>query len=202
MMIPQFENASPLLTHYKLISKFQLDIPPAISLLAAEAQDATQLPSGYEPSEYDVVCGRGKGSYNRPGNKRFRALVASRLPEYQAARSKLDKSMLINTIIDEVHALDDGKAQFIKFTKKEGWHKISHEAAREKVGHSIREAAALLKNKPVKEEKKMELVLDQSDLDLLAQPHDLMDLFHSWTNPTSDEVQSFSKRESFLSVSV
>ena len=91
-----------------------------------------------EPSEYDVVCGRGKGSYNRPGNKRFRAIAQEYVPEYLAARSRLDKSSVLNKI---VHVVQEN-GRFLKYSKKEGWFVISHELAREKVGHAIREAMA------------------------------------------------------------
>jgi hypothetical protein len=44
-------------------------VPPPI----ATPKHSSELPSDYEPNDYDVVCGRGKGSYNRPGNKPFPA---------------------------------------------------------------------------------------------------------------------------------
>jgi hypothetical protein len=127
-----------------LSSKFRLIVPSAI-------RDMTTLKAAreigghhYEPADVDIFCGRGKGFYNRPGNKTFRTLVCSYIPAYLAAKTKVDKSAVLNTIVDKVRALTDpvtGRpAQFIKFSKKTGWVEIGDEQAREKVGHAMREA--------------------------------------------------------------
>jgi hypothetical protein len=127
------------------LSKYSMALPTAIASLA-DTNHLTPLDDSYQPGAYDVVCGRGKGSYNRPGNKRFRSLVATYIPQYIKARSKVDKSMVLNNIIDKVHSFtnpDSGRpAQFVKYTKQAGWVLIGDEHAREKVGHAIREAIA------------------------------------------------------------
>jgi hypothetical protein len=106
----------------------------------------TLLDASYQPGAYDVVCGRGKGSYNRPGNKRFRSIVETYIPQYISARTKMDKSMVLNAIIDQVNSYTNPDtslaAQFVKYTKAAGWVMIADEHAREKVGHAIREAIA------------------------------------------------------------
>jgi hypothetical protein len=83
------------------------------------------LPDSFSPGEYDVIVGRGKAARNwsgelvvliecpvcskprfrvrklihyllfRTGNAIFRDLVASRLDEYSAATSKLEKSAIV-----------------------------------------------------------------------------------------------------------
>jgi hypothetical protein len=128
------------------LSKYCLELPLAITALT-ETNHMTPLDQSYKPGMYDVVCGRGKGSYNRPGNKRFRSLVATYIPQYVKARSKLDKSIVLNNIIDKVRSFtnpDTGSpAQFVKYTKSlNTWVLIGDEHAREKVGHAIREAIA------------------------------------------------------------
>jgi hypothetical protein len=129
------------------LTKYSMALPTAIASLA-DTHHLTPLDASYQPGEYDVVCGRGKGSYNRPGNKRFRSLVATYIPQYLKARSKVDKSMVLNMIIDKVHSFSnpdsDRPAQFVKYTKQSGWVLIGDEHAREKVGHAIREAIAAL----------------------------------------------------------
>jgi hypothetical protein len=132
-------------TAKQFLSKYSLALPLAIASLA-DTNHMTPLDASYQPGAYDVVCGRGKGSYNRPGNKRFRSFVATYIPQYISARTKVDKSMVLNTIIDQVHSYtnpDTGlAAQFVKYTKDAGWVMIGDEHAREKVGHAIREAIA------------------------------------------------------------
>jgi hypothetical protein len=127
------------------LSKYSFELPLAITALT-DTKRMVPLDQSYQPGTYDVVCGRGKGSYNRPGNKRFRSLVATYIPQYLKARSKIDKSMVLNDIIDKVRSFtnpDTGSAaQFVKYTKSSGWVLIGDEHAREKVGHAIREAIA------------------------------------------------------------
>lgn len=127
------------------LSKYSMELPIAIASLA-DTNHMTPLDASYQPGPFDVVCGRGKGSYNRPGNKRFRSLVATYIPQYLSAKSKVDKSVVLNTIIDKVHSFsnpDSGTpAQFVKYTKGTGWVMIGDDHAREKVGHAIREAIA------------------------------------------------------------
>jgi hypothetical protein len=127
------------------LTKFTVTVPPAITALTTLDVE-TRLDAIYQPGLYDVVCGRGKGSYNRPGNVHFRALVASYIVQYQAARTKLDKSTVLGCIVERVHSLTDPTTgQRARFVKKSGscaWIEIGHEQAREKVGHALREAAA------------------------------------------------------------
>ena len=152
------------------LSKYSFVLPTAISSFA-HTNEVTPLDSSYEPGAFDVVCGRGKGSYNRPGNKHFRALVATYIPQYQSSRSKVDKSMILNTIIDRVRSFtnpDTGlPADFVKYTKTTGWVKIGDEHAREKVGHAIREAIVSLENESAKKDDKVQSLFKQ--LDLLSQ---------------------------------
>lgn len=108
-----------------------------------DAQSKKNLNTSYEPSEYDVICGRGKGHYNQPGNKRFRKIIVSYLHEYKNLKSKIDKTLLLNRIIDDVRSQNNGKAKFIRRIRKNNcWEELGDEHSREKVGHAIREALA------------------------------------------------------------
>lgn len=139
----QLSDKSIVVSTPDFLAKYSIALPSAITALAL-TNAVIPLDSSYQPGYYDVVCGRGKGSYNRPGNKRFRALVATYIPDYQIARSKFDKSCLLSSIIDKVRSFtnpDTGMpAEFVKFSKGDGWIQIGDELAREKVGHVIREA--------------------------------------------------------------
>jgi hypothetical protein len=118
------------------LSKYQVHLPEAISAMASLAAGPVGLPDAFTVGPDDVVCGRGKGSYNRPGNKQFRALVHANVEEYQLARSKLDKSMIFSKIVDKVRE----SGRFVKQRKDKTWYEIGDEQAREKVGHALREA--------------------------------------------------------------
>lgn len=127
------------------IPKFRIVVPSAITQMNSQ-KTTRELGLNYVPNDFDIYCGRGKGFYNRPGNKKFRVLVAAHIRTYVGAKSKVDKSAVLNTIIDEVRSTVDpatGRpAQFIKFTKHTGWVEIGDDQAREKVGHAMREAIA------------------------------------------------------------
>lgn len=133
-------------SQYSILSTYLINLPSAIHSLVDESP--TQLPDNYQPTEYDVVCGRGKGSYNRVGNKRFRSIVATFMYEYESSKSKMDKSLIIGRIVDRVREQDNGKAHFLKYnTKSKCWFVLNNEQAREKVGHAIREVVTSSRQK-------------------------------------------------------
>jgi hypothetical protein len=127
--------------HQVTITNARKTIPskmPIPSVAAAVSRNVSSDKNAVGPN--DVVCGRGKGSYNRPGNKKFRALVQDHVPLYMAARTKLDKSMVLSCIVEKVR--EQGGGRFLKRRKGGEWYEIGDEQAREKVGHAIREAIA------------------------------------------------------------
>jgi hypothetical protein len=126
------------------LAKFQIHLPIAISALATGVEPSG-LPDDFELTPFDVVCGRGKGSYNRPGNKLFRTIVHNHVDAYQSAKSKLDKSMVLSCIVDQVREQNNGCTRFVKQRRasrgdNKTWYEIGDDLAREKVGHAIREA--------------------------------------------------------------
>jgi hypothetical protein len=152
----------------EFLSKHQVTLPAVISDLALDKAEAPTLtlPVSFEPTNYDVVCGRGKGSYNRPGNRRFRAIVQQYTDEYQSS-SKIDKTMVLNRIMDLVQAQNEGTTRFCKRGKDGLFTVISDDLAREKVGHAIRETIIAAENvaKPLKEQPEW----NKKHSDLLAQ---------------------------------
>lgn len=128
--------------HTSFIAKYQVPVPTTPTTNSRTNTTADHPISSfhqYTPTEWDVVCGRGKGSYNRPGNKRFRAIVQEHVQEYCSAISKLDKTCVLNRILHCVQAQNQGQAIFCKL-KLSVWYCISDDMAREKCGHAIREA--------------------------------------------------------------
>ncbi|GKY98842.1 hypothetical protein MPSEU_000840200 [Mayamaea pseudoterrestris] len=93
-----------------------------------------------------VVCGRGKGAYNRPGNKRFRALIRSHLASYMGAANKFQKGVIIQRIAQDV------QTHGLVFVRKSAdaahqWSELDAKERRDKIGHAIREAVAEQKSK-------------------------------------------------------
>jgi len=61
-----------------------------------EEEEAQQL------GDYDVLCGRGAGTSNRPGNIIYRNLIQRYSAAYRAARSTVDKNRIATGIVEEV----------------------------------------------------------------------------------------------------
>mmetsp|Transcript_10969 Transcript_10969/g.16877 ORF Transcript_10969/g.16877 Transcript_10969/m.16877 type:complete len:182 (-) Transcript_10969:27-572(-) len=93
------------------------------------------LPPCYQPTQYDVICGKGKKCYNHAGNKLFRKIVEEYLKEYSTAATKLDKSIIVSTIVHGVRT----KGGFVKVDDEGIWHDVGDEFARERVGQTIRD---------------------------------------------------------------
>jgi hypothetical protein len=95
------------------------------------------LPANFEPGPMDVICARGKQAHSHSGNRRFRLSVSMNLERYSKATTKLDKSLIVSSIVDTVRqASPDGG--FLK--KQVGcWFEVGDHVAREKVGQSFRD---------------------------------------------------------------
>lgn len=102
---------------------------------------------GIIPSEFDVLCGRGNISLKHMGNKRLRYLVEDSLRDYARAKSKIEKSVVVSRIIDQVadgsvrgNELSHGGMFLRKNNKSRQWEVVSDRFAREKVGQLLRDA--------------------------------------------------------------
>ena len=115
-------------------ARFRVQLPTAISAMA-EMRGGALGPS-YVPRPHDVKCGRGKGSYNRPGNIQFRNLIERFRAPYLTKRTTVEKTALLNQIVDEYQDAYGGR-----FIKKEAgqWVELSREEVRAKVGHAMRQ---------------------------------------------------------------
>ena len=96
------------------------------------------LPASFEPSPLDVICGRGKACFSHPGNRAFRQSIADALKSYQTCDSKLVKGQMVTGIVEDIRS---GGGGFVRYDlESRMWYDIGDEAAREKVGQTIREA--------------------------------------------------------------
>ncbi|CAB9502991.1 Nitrilase family, member 2 [Seminavis robusta] len=111
------------------------------------------MPHGFEPTEWSVICGRGRDCYDHAGNRRLRVMVEENLDKYQETKNKFQKTLIVTSIIDTVReACNNGGAFVRKDTKKGRWFEIGDEASREKIGQMLREA--LIRKCPQKLEAK------------------------------------------------
>ena len=102
----------------------------------------------------DIVCGRGKDSFNHPGNHQFRQVISAHLTEYMQLNSRHKKTAFIVSIVRKLQ--NEYGARFV--TKKRTsddvcyYKEVSEKQAREKVGHSLRDTAVSKQCKPSKKE--------------------------------------------------
>ena len=68
------------------------------------------------------------------GNKRFRTIVESHFEQYATANSRIEKSIVVSSIVDEVRE----KGEFVRTTNGE-WVVVSDRIAREKCGQGLRD---------------------------------------------------------------
>ena len=97
------------------------------------------LPESWTPGPWSVLCGRGKECYNHVGNRRFRVLVEINIEKYASAKSKMDKGVIVMSILDAVREGSNQMGGFVKQDpKSKRWVDVGDEVAREKIGQEFR----------------------------------------------------------------
>ena len=91
-----------------------------------------------ELGPYDILCGRGKTAFHNIVNRRFRVTMSMNLDAYMNARCKIERSVLIATIV--ANLTQDVGARFLKPQKSGGGYiQLNDAKAREKVAHALRD---------------------------------------------------------------
>mmetsp|Transcript_31852 Transcript_31852/g.53233 ORF Transcript_31852/g.53233 Transcript_31852/m.53233 type:complete len:147 (-) Transcript_31852:69-509(-) len=87
-----------------------------------------ELPVDYQPSDVDVICGRGKGSLKHDGNARYLQLIRDNMDKYRSAQKKVDRSVIVTNIIS---SLRNEGARFVRCEDRTGrWWEIGDEEAK------------------------------------------------------------------------
>ena len=101
--------------------------------------DKILLPRSFAPTQYSVICGRGKAFSAAPGNQWLRKIVSSHISAYAQSSTKIEKSAIVSMIVSIVKKASPDGGAFVCF--KEGrWWEEQEAAAREKVGCYLRDA--------------------------------------------------------------
>jgi hypothetical protein len=112
---------------------------PAEMTAPSPTIERSQLGVHFQPSDSSVICGRGKFSYNHPGNRRFRVLLSMFVKDYSKAVKagrKLVKSAIVSTVVAMVRQTG---GCFCKLLEKGGWYEVGDYCAREKVSALFRD---------------------------------------------------------------
>ena len=102
-----------------------------------------------KPTAHDVLCGRGGGTNNHPGNVKFRLTINEHKLRYLAA-SKVEKPKVAREVVDVWRSLDppgrflarkDDSKRGPGSVKAEGnvWYDVGDKKAREKASQCLRE---------------------------------------------------------------
>ena len=89
--------------------------------------------------EQDVLLGRGKCNFKHCGNIAYRMLIDTRLEKYIASDSRSEKTHMV---VEVVESIFESGGRFLKQNGSSGnaWFVVDKKTAREKVGHSFRDA--------------------------------------------------------------
>ena len=92
------------------------------------------------PTDLDVLCGRGRLCFEHEGNRTFRELIAKNLDKYVNSTYRKDKSALVRFIAETV--VNRGGRFLVQsnFHGHQEWIDGGEKRAREKVGHTFRDA--------------------------------------------------------------
>lgn len=90
-----------------------------------------------QPAAIDILCGRGKAYANHPGNVRFTQIIQSNLEQYESASKRIDRSIVLASLVDQFF---DAGCRFLKQNKAtKKWMELETDQCHEKVGHAIRD---------------------------------------------------------------
>lgn len=102
------------------------------------------------PGLYDVICNsRNRASFDHVGNRRFRVIIENHSLSYSKARSKLDKSAIVTSIM---RTIQDAGGNFIRKSHKavnhhNKWEILPIAQTKEKIGHTLRDAILVINEK-------------------------------------------------------
>lgn len=122
-----------------------------------ESQQSGNKPTkeGVEIRRYDVLCGRGKHSFDHDGNRDFRYIIAAVLPDYVSAKSRGAKTAIVASVMKKVHAQG---GRFLRHdSNRNVWYVLNYSQSKDKVGHAIRDATLTKEAKKVRAQKRREI---------------------------------------------
>ena len=89
-----------------------------------------------EPTEFDIILGRGSSNAWRPGNAYFHEILDRRMTDYLLAGTKKAKRAIIQEIYD---AIDQRSGRFLeKDEQSDSYTEIDEDEALTKIGYAVR----------------------------------------------------------------
>jgi hypothetical protein len=115
----------------------QSSVKQAYPLMSSIAGSTTleKIEVDFQPSDYSVLCCRGKDSVNHIGNRRFRIISSMYVEKYSRADTKAAKSVIVSEIITVIR---QAGGNFCRH-KRGIWFEVGDNYAREKVTALLRD---------------------------------------------------------------
>lgn len=89
-----------------------------------------------DPSDKDVLLGRGTTIDKHPGNRYFRKLLADHRKEYMSASKKIRKFLIATSVVEHIHKMH---GRFLQQDNETGfWFPVDDGVAREKASRGLR----------------------------------------------------------------
>lgn len=124
-------------------------------------QDMVHLPDAFAPSSLDVVVGTGREAKLHPGNGHFLELLQREyLEKYSNAKCKLEKTLIISEIVNDVRERSPTHTGFVKRIQ-DCWCQVEDHLAREKVSQSLRNILHTQYRSSVKSKKQRRCMIRQ-----------------------------------------
>mmetsp|Transcript_93217 Transcript_93217/g.269205 ORF Transcript_93217/g.269205 Transcript_93217/m.269205 type:complete len:694 (+) Transcript_93217:27-2108(+) len=109
---------------------------PVANLMPAATAKPSKKPVG-EPTQHDVLFGRGGMTNGHLGNRRFRDIIALHRPDYIRA-SKMDKPNVARRIVRAIRT-GNPPGRFLKKGDDGKWYDVGDRTAAEKTSQGLRE---------------------------------------------------------------
>jgi hypothetical protein len=121
-------HPDPLQAHSKRTNTSKLSASSPLT-------EKSQLGIDFQPSDLSVICGRGKSSYDHPGNYCLRVLASAFVVDYSKAGRKLKKSAIVANVVAVVRQEGGCFCRYENGT----WFEVGDYFAREKVSGMFRD---------------------------------------------------------------
>jgi hypothetical protein len=148
----QFYNSPQPVLSQDTTSQRRMSVSDLSTAAASVSKmERLQLGANFKPSDFSVICGRGKNSYDHLGNHHFRELATMFVARYARAGSKAEKSEIVSEMIGMI---EQAEGIFCKF-EKGAWYKVDDCYAREKAGALLRDLVQTQQRSPPGKVKKV-----------------------------------------------
>ena len=129
-------------------------IPSNQSSAKGKSSTIIKLQDDCDIKVQDVLLGRGKCNFKHEGNVAYRILIETRLEKYVASDSRSEKTHMVVQVVETISEAGG------RFLKQEGsadsWYAVDKKTAREKVGHSFRDAIKAKNGAVIRVEEKLD----------------------------------------------